>query len=272
LAGKTVLITGCSEGGIGAASATKLAANGYQVFATVRKASKAGDLASTENVTIVELDVRDDASVKAALDSVGTPDVLINNAGFEVWGPIEEMTIEDIKDQFETNVYGPMRLILALLPAMRNRGSGVVVNVSSVAGRVAAPLNGLYAASKFALEALTESLKFESGHFGLRFHLIEPGLVGTPFGGNRRLVGAAAGKESPYTELVTQWETVTSKLAPEGRATPEQVADVIVDAVENGEKLRYPATPDANMVFAARKAMDDAQFESAMRAQLGLTW
>jgi len=272
LAAKTILITGCSEGGIGAASAKKLAAKGNRVFATVRNAAKAGDLAKTENVTIVELDVRDDASVKAALEAVGEVDVLVNNAGFEIWGPIEEMTIADIEDQFETNVYGPMRLILALLPQMRNRGSGVVVNVSSVAGRVAAPLNGLYAASKFALEALTESLKFECGHFGLRFHLIEPGLVGAPFSGNRRLVGAAAGKESPYSELVTQWDTVTSKLAPQGRATPEQVADVIVDAVDNGAQLRYPATPDANMVFAARKAMDDAQFEAAMRSQLGLTW
>lgn len=272
MAQKTVLITGCSEGGIGHESAKKLAAKGYQVFATVRTAAKAGDLASTDNVTILELDVRDDASVKAALAAAGTVDVLVNNAGFEVWGPLEEMTIDDVKDQFETNVYGPMRLILGLLPGMRNRGSGVIVNVSSVAGRVAAPLNGLYAASKFALEALTESLSFETGHFGIRLHLIEPGLVGTPFSGNRRLVGAAAGKESPYTSLVAQWDTVTSKLAPEGRTTPEAVADVVVDAVENGEKLRYPATPDANMVFAARKAMDDAQFESAMRAQLGLTW
>ena len=272
MAQKTVLITGCSEGGIGHSSAKKLAARGYQVFATVRKAAKAGDLASTGNVAVLELDVCDDASVKAALAAAGNVDVLVNNAGFEIWGPLEEMTMDDVKDQFETNVYGPMRLILGLLPQMRNRGSGVIVNVSSVAGRVAAPLNGLYAASKFALEALTESLKFEMGHFGLRVHLIEPGLVGTPFSGNRRLVGAAAGSESPYTELVTQWDTVTSKLAPSGRSTPDTVADVVVDAVVNGGQLRYAATPDANMVFAARKAMDDAQFEAAMRAQLGLTW
>jgi NAD(P)-dependent dehydrogenase (short-subunit alcohol dehydrogenase family) len=272
MAGRTVLITGCSEGGIGAAAAKKFAAKGHQVFATVRNSAKAGDLASAENVSILELDVRDDASVKAAFESAGEIDVLINNAGFEVWGPLEEMTVDDLKDQFETNVYGPFRLILGVLPQMRNRGSGVIVNVSSVAGRVAAPLNGLYAASKFALEALTESLFWETGHFGIRLHLIEPGLVGTPFGGNRRLVGAAAGKESPYTDLVNQWETVTSKLAPEGRATPEQVADVVVDAVENGSQFRYPATPDAKMVFAVRKAMDDAQFAAAMRQQLGITW
>lgn len=270
---KTVLLTGCSEGGIGHSLAGKLAAKGYKVFATVRKAANAGDLAKTDNVTILELDVRSDDSVKAALAEAGDIDVLVNNAGFEVWGPIEEMTIDDLKDQLDTNLYGPFRLILGVLPMMRNRGSGVIVNVSSVAGRVGAPLNGLYAASKFALEALSETIHYEAGHFGVRVHLIEPGLVATPFGSKRRLVGAAAGKESPYTELVTMWDKVSDSLAPAGnRATPEMVADVMLDAIENGDKLRYPATADANMVFMARKSMDDEQFEAAMRQQLGLTW
>jgi NAD(P)-dependent dehydrogenase (short-subunit alcohol dehydrogenase family) len=269
---KTALITGCSEGGIGHALAKNLAAKGYNVFATVRKAARAGDLTSTENVTVLELDVRDDASVQAALAKAGIVDVLVNNAGFEVWGPLEEMTVADIKDQFETNVYGPFRLITGLLPGMRNRGSGVIVNVSSVAGRVSAPLNGLYSASKFALEALTETLHYECGHFGIRVHLIEPGGVATPFGDNRRLVGAAAGKESPYTPLIGEWEAAGQRLNPGGGATAESVAGVIVDAIENGGKLRYPATPDANMVFAARTSMNDEQFEAAMRQQLGLTW
>ncbi|MEX0681991.1 MAG: SDR family oxidoreductase [Dehalococcoidia bacterium] len=269
---KKVLITGCSEGGIGHAAASQLAAKGYEVFATVRKAAKAGDLASKPNVTVLELDVRDDASVAAALAKVGDVDVLVNNAGFEVWGPLEEMTVDDIKDQFETNVYGPFRLITAVLPVMRNRGEGVIVNVSSVAGKVGAPLNGLYSASKYALEALSETIHYECGHFGIRVHIIEPGGVETPFGDNRRLVGAAAGHESPYTDLVTQWATVGERLNPGGGAKPESVAEIIVDAVENGGKLRYPATPDANFVFTARKAMDDEQFEAAMRQQLGLTW
>jgi NAD(P)-dependent dehydrogenase (short-subunit alcohol dehydrogenase family) len=272
MAQKTALITGCSAGGIGYAVAEKLAAKGYNVFATVRSAAKAGGLANKENVTVLELDVREDASVKNALAQTGNIDVLVNNAGFEVWGPLEEMTVNDIKDQFETNVYGPFRLILGVLPAMRNRGAGVIVNVSSVAGRVGAPLNGLYSASKYALEALSETIHYECGHFGVRVHIIEPGGVETSFGSNRRLVGAAAGKESPYADLVTQWQTVGERLAPTGGAKPEAVADVIMDAIENGDRLRYPATPDANIVFAARKAMDDAQFEAAMRQQLGLTW
>jgi len=272
MAGKTALITGCSAGGIGHELAKMLAAKGYTVFATVRTAAKAGDLTSTENVNVLEMDVRDEASVKSGLAQAGEIDVLVNNAGFEVWGALEEMTVDDIKDQFETNVYGPFRLILGVLPAMRSRGSGVVINVSSVAGRVGAPLNGLYAASKYALEALSETLHYECQRFGIRVHVIEPGFVATSFGSNRRLVGAAAGKESPYSELVSQWEAVSERVAPGGRSTPADVAGVIAGAIESGDKLRYPATPDATVIFAARKAMDDEQFEAAMRQQLGLTW
>ncbi|HUF53282.1 MAG TPA: SDR family oxidoreductase [Dehalococcoidia bacterium] len=271
---QSVLITGCSVGGIGHATAKKLAAKGYNVFATVRSAAKAGDLADTENVTIVELDVRDDASVSAALAKAGDIDILVNNAGFEVWGPLEEMTVADLNDQFETNVNGPFRLITALAPKMRNRGVGVIVNVSSVAGRVGAPLNGLYAASKWALEALSESLKYEIGHFGVRVHLVEPGGVETPFGSNRRLVGAAAGQESPYTEMVEQWNAAAERLSTSsgGAASPDDVAHAIIEAIEVGDKFRYPVGQDANMVMTARKAMTDEQFEQAMRAQLGLTW
>jgi len=273
---KSVLITGANSG-IGRSAAELLAGKGYRVIATMRTPEKGADLAAAasktgRDLTIVPLDVRSDASVQAALEQAGDVDILVNNAGFEVWGPLEEMTVEDLKDQFETNVYGPFRLIAAFLPAWRQRGSGVIVNVSSVAGRVAAPLNGVYAASKFALEALSETLKYETGHFGIRVHVIEPGGVETPFGSNRRLVGAAAGNESPYAEMVTQWEAAAARLNPAGPTKPEAVAEVILDAIENGDKFRYPATPDADVVFGARKAMTDEQFESAMRQQLGLTW
>jgi len=275
--GKSVLITGTSTG-IGRAAAEMLAAKGYRVLATMRTPEKGRDLAENAkangwDLTVVPLDVRDGASVGGALDQAGDIDVLVNNAGFEVWGPLEEMTVDDVKDQFETNVYGPFRLITAVLPRMRQRGSGVIVNVSSVAGRVSAPLNGLYSASKFALEALSETIHYEVGHFGVRCHIVEPGGVATPFPDNRRLVGAAAGDEgSPYRELITQWEAAADRLTGGARAQPEDVAAAILDAIETGDKLRYPVGQDANLVFTARKAMDDAQFESAMRQQLGLAW
>jgi NAD(P)-dependent dehydrogenase (short-subunit alcohol dehydrogenase family) len=278
LAKKTALITGCSAGGIGHALAGLLGGKGYRVLATVRNPAKAEALeddakANGWDLRILQLDVCDDVSVKAAVAEAGHIDILVNNAGFEVWGPIEEMTVGDIKDQFETNVYGPFRLITAIAPAMRNRGEGVIINVSSVVGRVAAPLNGIYASSKWALEALSESLHYELGHFGVRVHIIEPGGVETSFGNNRRLVGAAAGKESPYTQLVTEWQQVAQRLNPGGSvATPEDVAAVILDAIETGDKLRYPVGQDAALVINARKAMSDEQFETAMRTQLGLTW
>jgi NAD(P)-dependent dehydrogenase (short-subunit alcohol dehydrogenase family) len=275
---QTVLITG-SNSGIGRATADLLAGKGYRVIATMRTPEKGRELADAGktngwDLSILSLDVRDDASVQAAVRQAGEIDVLVNNAGFEVWGPLEEMSVEDVKDQFETNVYGPFRLITAFLPGMRQRGRGVIVNVSSVAGRVAAPLNGLYAASKYALEALSESLHYEVGHFGIRVHLVEPGGVETPFPDNRRLVGAAAGDESsPYKEMVVQWEEAASKLNPGGqRASPEAVAQVILEAIEKGDKLRYPVGTDAQMVLTVRKQMDDEAFEAAMRQQLGLTW
>ena len=274
---KSVLITGTSSG-IGRSAAELLAARDYRVLATMRKPENGRDLAEAAktngwDLAVLPLDVRDDASVRAALDQAGDLDVLVNNAGFEVWGPLEEMTVDDLKDQFETNVYGPFRLITAVLPRMRQRGSGVIVNVSSVAGRVSAPLNGLYSASKFALEALSETIHYETGHFGVRCHIVEPGGVATPFPDNRRLVGAAAGDEgSPYRELITQWEAAADRLTGGARAQPEEVAAAILDAIETGEKLRYPVGQDANLVITARKAMDDGQFESAMRQQLGLTW
>jgi len=278
MAKQSALITGTSSG-IGRATAELLAGKGYRVLATMRSPDKGRNLADTAkakgwDLQVLPLDVRDEASVQAAVRQAGEIDILINNAGFEVWGPLEEMSVADLQDQFETNVYGPFRLMTAVLPGMRQRGRGIIVNVSSVAGRVAAPLNGLYASSKFALEALSESLHYEVGHFGIRVHLVEPGGVETPFAQNRRVVGAATGdKSSPYAEMVTQWEASAERLNPDGeRAQPEAVAAVILEAIEKGDRLRYPVGQDANLVLNVRKQMTDEQFESAMRAQLGLTW
>ncbi len=278
MAKQTALITGASTG-IGRAAAELLAAKGYRVLATMRNPDKGRDLAEDAkangwDLAVLSLDVRDDASVRAALRQAGDVDVLVNNAGFEVWGPLEEMTVDDLKDQFETNVYGPFRLITAVLPSMRRRGHGVIVNVSSVAGRVAGPLNGIYAASKFALEALTESLNLEAGHFGVRAHVIEPGGIDTAFIGNRRAVGAATGADSPYAPLVKEWEEGIARMsgALGSRTQAPAVAEIILEAIEKGEKLRYAAGQDAQMVLMARKQMDDETFIAAMRQQLGITW
>ncbi len=278
MAKQTVLITG-SNSGIGRAAAELLASRGYHVLATMRNLDKGRDLAEAAekngwDLTLVPLDVCKDDSVREAFRQAGEVDVLINNAGFEVFGPLEEMAVGDIADQFDTNVYGPLRCINAVLPAMRQRGSGVIINVSSVGGRVASPLTGLYSASKFALEALSESLHYEVGHFGIRVHIVEPGGIETAFQENRRLVGVGAGDEtSPYRPLIGQWEQAATRLQGEGgRTQPVAVAEAILEAIEKGDKLRYPVGPDAQMVLMARKQMDDETFESTMRQQLGLTW
>ena len=278
MAKQSVLITG-SNSGIGRATAELLAGRGYRVLATMRNLDKGRDLAAAAkksgwDLALLPLDVCQDDSVREAFRQAGQVDVLVNNAGFEVWGPLEEMGVGDVVDQFDTNVYGPLRCITAVLPAMRERGKGVIVNVSSLGGRVAAPLNGLYSASKFALEALSESLHYEVGHFGVRVHIVEPGGIETPFADNRRLVGAGAGDEtSPYRPLIGQWEEATVRLQGEGpRTQPVAVAEAILEAIEKGDKLRYPVGPDAQMVLMARKQMDDETFESTMRQQLGLTW
>lgn len=275
---QTTLITGSSSG-IGRVTAELLAEKGYRVIATMRSPEKGQELAQLAaaqgwDLKILPLDVRDDASVQAAIREAGEVDVLVNNAGMEVWGALEEVKLSDLIDQLDTNLYGAFRCMNAVLPQMRKRGRGIIVNVSSVAGRVAAPLNGAYAASKFALEALSESLHYELGHFGVRVHIIEPGNIDTPFPEKRRLVGAAAGDESsPYRELVTQWEEASSRLLPGGQRSPARaVAEAILEAIEKGDKLRYPVGPDAQMVFTVRKQMDDETFESAMRQQLGLNW
>ncbi len=278
MAKQTVLITG-SNSGIGRATAELLAGRGNRVLATMRSLDKGRDLAEAAkkngwDLTLLSLDVCNDDSVREAFRQAGQVNVLINNAGFEVFGPLEEIAVGDIADQFDTNVYGPLRCINAVLPAMRQRGSGVIVNVSSGAGRMATPLNGAYAASKFALEALSESLHYEAGHFGIRVHIVEPGAIDTPFPDKRRLVGAAAGDESsPYWPLIGQWEEAMARLLGEGGRSPAaMVADAILEAIEKGDKLRYPVGPDIEMALMVRKQMDDEAFESTMRQRLGLTW
>jgi NAD(P)-dependent dehydrogenase (short-subunit alcohol dehydrogenase family) len=273
---QSVLITGANSG-IGRAVAELLARRGYRVWATMRSPEKGRDLAeeSARNgweLAILPLDVRQEKSVGEAFRRAGPVDVLVNNAGFEVWGPIEELTPGDLVDQFETNFFGAFRCIKAVLPFMRERGSGIIINMSSLQGRIGSPLGTPYCASKHALEALSEALYYEVGHFGIRVHVIEPGTIETAFLGTRRW-GSAGEKSSHYQPLIEQWTKGFAKIQDElGRAEPSLAAEAVLSAIEKGDKLRYPVGADAEMVFAARKQLDDEAFEATMRAQLGLTW
>ncbi len=260
------LITGCSTG-FGRATAVELKKRGYEVVATARRPETIADIDADSHLA---LDVTDDASVADAVAAAGTIDVLVNNAGVGAGGPIELVPMDEVRRVFETNTFGPLRMMQAVLPQMRARGSGTIVNVSSVSGRVSAPLGGIYAASKYALEALSEALHVEGGHFGIRTVVIEPGFFKTNISESHRDFGVDG---PPYDEL----DEIMSKLESElGRAAapgPEVVATAIADAIESPPTTwRVPVGTDAEMVLAARAAMDDTQFEAAMREVLKLDW
>ncbi len=264
---KRAIITGCSSG-IGRATAIELSARGYDVIATARRRETLDDLKVAQTL---ELDVDNDASVASALAAVGSIDVLVNNAGFGVEGAVETVPLGEVRRMFETNFLGAARMIQAFVPGMRERGAGAVVNVTSTAGIAAPPLGGYYAASKFALEALSESLHLEVGHFGVRVLVIEPGVIETRFGEN---VLDHRNEPGAYEELARLWEGAQSKLnGDEPAPGPELVASVIADALESDRsQLRWPVGNDAEMVAAARQGMSYDDFEAAMRQVLELDW
>jgi NAD(P)-dependent dehydrogenase (short-subunit alcohol dehydrogenase family) len=260
-----VLITGCSSG-FGRATAVELKKRGFEIVATARRPESLEDLDVDVRLT---LDVTDDASVAAAVGQAGTIDVLVNNAGIGVSGPVEIVPLAEVRRLFETNFFGAVRMMQAVLPQMRARGSGTIVNVSSVSGKVAAPLSGFYAASKFALEAVSEATHFEMGHFGIRTVLIEPGYFKTNISDSGTGYGM---EEPPYDELAVATEKMTAALGRGEAPGPEVVAVAIADAIESPGPTRVPVGTDAEMVLGARASMDDATFESTMRQVLDLDW
>jgi len=266
MANTRAIVTGCSSG-IGRATALELTARGYEVVATARRHESIADL---DVARTLALDVDSDDSVSAARAAVGPVDVLVNNAGFGIDGSVEEVPLAEARRAFETNFFGAARMIQAFAPAMREQGSGSIVNVSSVAGIVGGPLSGFYSATKFALEALSESLHLEIGHFGVRVLVVEPGSIATRFGDN--MVDLRG--EGPYAELAKKWEGAMSVLGGEQPAPgPELVATKICDALqEEHSPLRLPVGADAEMIAASRQGVSYEDFEAAMRAFLQIDW
>jgi NAD(P)-dependent dehydrogenase (short-subunit alcohol dehydrogenase family) len=260
------LITGCSTG-FGRATAVELKKRGYEVVATARRPESISDIDADEHLA---LDVTDDASVAKAVAAAGTIDVLVNNAGVGTGGPIELVPMAEVRRVFDTNTFGPLRMMQAVLPQMRARGAGTIVNVSSVSGRVSAPLAGIYASSKYALEALSEALHIEGGHFGIRTIVIEPGFFKTNISESHHDFGVDA---PPYDELNEIMGRLEADLGRASAPGPEVVATAIADAIESpGGGWRVPVGTDAEMVIGARNSLDDAAFEAAMREVLKLDW
>ena len=260
-----ILVTGAGRA-IGRTTVIELAARGHDVVATARDPELLKDL---EGVRTYALDVTSDESVAACIHGVGELDAIVNNAAVVGTGPLEDYPLAQMQRVLDTNTVGPLRMIQAVAPAWRTRGSGVIVNVSSVQGRVATPLEGPYAASKYALEALSETLHYELGHFGIRIVIIEPGYIapGMKHGDDHR-------GDPAYDELWAQWTGTDSKLTgPDGRPGPELVARAIADAITDAETpLRVPVGADSKMVLATRSQLSDADFEAAMRTTIGMTW
>jgi NAD(P)-dependent dehydrogenase (short-subunit alcohol dehydrogenase family) len=271
------LITGCSSG-FGLLAAVRFARGGHHVVATMRDPGRSGDLdrAAAEagvDVEVAALDVTDDASVSSAVAGVlerhGRIDVLVNNAGVGIHGAVEDVPLQDVGTVFDTNLFGVLRMVKAVLPSMREQRSGVVVNVSSLAGRVAAPFSGVYAASKYALEAVSEALHYELSVFGVRVALVEPGGFPTSFDVNRRQAGDGA--DSPYRDLETRWDEAYARLP--GRdgppADPRLVVEVIHQvATDPGAPLRRLVGADAELIGELRRQLDDGEFELTVRRSL----
>ena len=268
------LITGCSSG-FGLLAANLFASKGHRVFATMRNPERApADLDPA--ATVVALDVDDDASVRAAvatvLEEAGRVDVVVNNAGFGLRGPGEQADLDAARRMFDTNVFGVVRMCQAVLPSMREQRSGVIVNVSSLTGVVANPFGGLYAASKHAVEALSDTLHYEVHPWGIRVVLIEPGSFETRFGENAH-VSDGFDESSPYWSLAQGFDRALDKLrgdmAGEGGADPQLVADAIWEAATDpAHPRRRLVGADAEMIGGLRKQLDDEQFERTVRQAL----
>ena len=253
---KTALITGCSSG-IGRATAEAFHDEEWTVYATARDEDDLSALADAGCETTV-LDVTDDEAVAAVIERIVSEtsriDCLVNNAGYGQFGPIEDVPTSLVRDQFETNVYGPHRLTRAVLPHMRDRGTGTIVNVSSTAGRFATPAKGVYAGSKFALEAMTDALRAEVTDYGIDIAVVAPGPVNTGF--EDRAEDALAGLEhsgayETFYDLIADSHTVVE--GGVGTVSPGEVAAAIVDAaVSPNPPARYPVGPLASLAEYAR--------------------
>ncbi|MFP4345305.1 MAG: SDR family oxidoreductase [Anaerolineales bacterium] len=238
---RVVLITGASSG-IGKASAAHLARRGWQVYGTSRTPQPVlPQPAGCKSLTMIPLDVTDAASVSAAVSTVveraGRLDAVVNNAGVGLFGPLEEVPLEEVRAHFETNVFGLLRVCQAALPALRRQGGGYIVNIGSLAGQIALPFQGIYSAAKFAVEGLTEALRMEVRPFGVHVVLVEPGDVATAFTAHRRRVGGGAG--SPYASRA-QGALAVAESDEQNGISPRLVAYLLARVLDHPHpRLRY---------------------------------
>ena len=273
-----VLITGASSG-IGRATAERLLARpGFTVYATARRTESLADLAAA-GATVLALDVTDEESMAAAVRTVedrhGSVGVLVNNAGYGEYGTIEETGLDAVRRQFETNVFGFSRMIQLVLPQMRAAGSGRIVNIGSMGGRVTFPVGGYYHATKYAVEAITDALRFEAAPFGVHTSLIAPGLIRTGFGATASRTMASSGQAAgPYAELraAADAQMATSYASPVLAAEPDAVAVAVEHAATaRRPRARYTVTPAAKAIVQSRRFLGSGLFDAYLRVQFRST-
>jgi NAD(P)-dependent dehydrogenase (short-subunit alcohol dehydrogenase family) len=272
---KVVLVTGCSSG-IGRATAEHLARQGWNVYASARRIESIQPLAEA-GCKLVELDVCEEASMRAAVEQVeqaeGAVGVLVNNAGYSQSGAVEDVPMELVQRQFETNVFGLLRMCQLVLPGMRRQRYGRIVNVSSMGGRLTFPGGGIYHATKHAVEAISDALRFEVRGFGVDVVVVEPGLIKTQFGdtaaasieGAGNGDGAYAGFNAAVAKTTTEaYDGPFGKLG----GGPEAVARKIEKAISaRRPKARYPVTASARLILTQRRLMTDRMWDGFLRTQ-----
>ncbi|MFY9794409.1 MAG: SDR family oxidoreductase [Candidatus Nitrosopolaris sp.] len=275
---RVAVVTGSSTGN-GFETSLLLAKNGFYTYATMRnldKSTRIKEIARKDSMLleVLPLDVTDDKSVADAIEMISNRhrriDVLVNNAGYDMHGAVEDLSIDEVKTQFETNFFGAVRLMKAVLPMMRKQRSGIIVNVSSIGGRIGVPLNSAYTGSKFALEGFSESMKYELEGFGIKVILIEPGAVKTNFLENLKQGQQAMNPDSPYAELSRKVsEGVRESFKQASSSSPVQVAEVILNAIKSeNPNTRYLVGNDAAAIMERRKKSSDFEFERWMKESL----
>ncbi|HEX2231178.1 MAG TPA: SDR family oxidoreductase [Nitrososphaeraceae archaeon] len=272
--GKVAIVTGSSSG-IGYATSLLLARNRFHTYATMRNTEKSADIQEIANkerlpLQVIQLDVNDDASIRNSIKTIEREneriDVLVNNAGYGLVGAFEDLSVEEIKSQFETNFFGVIRLTQQVLPIMRKQKSGTIVNVSSGAGRIGFPGMSAYVSSKFALEGLSESMSYELEPFGIKVIIIEPGVIRTNFKKNSVMSKKSLDNSSisPYSSIIQKIDSSISSII-EHATPPEEVAKAILHAItSNNPELRYLVGNDMIMMAETKKSMSDEDFRKMM--------
>jgi NAD(P)-dependent dehydrogenase (short-subunit alcohol dehydrogenase family) len=279
--GEVAVVTGSSSG-IGFETSLALARNGFHTYATMRKLDGGGsnqitDIAKNENLPLdfVQLDVNDDGSVLDAINKIlrekDRIDVVVNNAGYDLMGALEEASMDEIKAQFETNFFGAVRVMQSVIPMMREQREGIIVNITSLGGRISFPLNSPYHATKFALEGLSESIQYELEPFGIKIIVIEPGGVGSNFLKNLKMSTKTSDPlNSPYRSMQNSMSEYFKQWA-QNLAHPSEVAKVILQAVtSDNPDFRYVVGKDAAMALESRRNMSDREFHDLIKKQINL--